>query len=366
TIIVVFILDSFVPPLFITTARKIRYISTEHPSVTYYNTKYLKYVNLTSQRYGRENPFYYVGLHLETLIYFSNNVSVDFYFYEFLSNVYKRGFIEMHFKFCDLLHKDSFFGAPMRQGKFLQPCPYPPGSYNLYNMSIDVRVIPPGFPFRKGRIYCNLTYEKTLFASGFIDMEVKEKLYAKPSPIQKIDDLDATKSHGRLSIFWGETSFQMGCKWRNPMEKIKRKCVTSVTRLYVRISWRVTRPRLKRYDRHTQQYHHHHHHHQPINVPTAGAQAFPMDGIGRLGHDPPRGPSADWWVLTTADAAGTNGLTCLPKHGGARDGKFLVTHPMTDHCESCLTSTIAADRAKHLLHRNTWRPTATSHGGNVY
>ncbi|RVE44534.1 hypothetical protein evm_010819 [Chilo suppressalis] len=61
---------------------------------------------------------------------------------------------------------------------------------------------------------------------------------------------------------------------------------------------------------------------RPINVPTAGAQAFPMDGIGRLGHDPPRGPSADWWVLTTADAAGTNGLTCLPKHGAARDSNF--------------------------------------------
>ncbi|RVE43842.1 hypothetical protein evm_011510 [Chilo suppressalis] len=35
---------------------------------------------------------------------------------------------------------------------------------------------------------------------------------------------------------------------------------------------------------------HHYHHHQPIDVPTAGAQAFPMDGIGRLGHDPPRVP----------------------------------------------------------------------------
>ncbi|RVE48712.1 hypothetical protein evm_006678 [Chilo suppressalis] len=89
----------------------------------------------------------------------------------------------------------------------------------------------------------------------------------------------------------------------------------------------------------------------PINVPTAGALAFPMDGIGRLGHVPPRGPSADWWVLTTADAAGTNGLTCLPKHGGAPDSKSLVTHPMTDHCESCLTSTIAAERASHLRHR---------------
>ncbi|RVE41259.1 hypothetical protein evm_014091 [Chilo suppressalis] len=84
-----------------------------------------------------------------------------------------------------------------------------------------------------------------------------------------------------------------------------------------------------------------------INVPTAGAQAFPMDGLGRMGHDPSRGPSAGWWVLTTADAARTNGLTCLPIHGGARDSKFLVTHPMTDHYESCSTSTTAAERANH-------------------
>ncbi|RVE44930.1 hypothetical protein evm_010429 [Chilo suppressalis] len=66
---------------------------------------------------------------------------------------------------------------------------------------------------------------------------------------------------------------------------------------------------------------------EPINVPTAGAQAFPMDGIGRLGHDPPRGPSVDWWVLTTADAAGTNGLTCLPKHGGS-SRNFLLPHQL--------------------------------------
>jgi hypothetical protein len=35
--------------------------------------------------------------------------------------------------------------------------------------------------------------------------------------------------------------------------------------------------------------------------------------IKRTGHNPPHGPSADWWVLATANAAGTNGLTCLPK-----------------------------------------------------
>jgi hypothetical protein len=44
-------------------------------------------------------------------------------------------------------------------------------------------------------------------------------------------------------------------------------------------------------------------------------------------------------VLTIANAAGTNGLTWLPKHGGAQDIAFLVTHLMTD--QRCLTSAIA-------------------------
>jgi hypothetical protein len=44
-------------------------------------------------------------------------------------------------------------------------------------------------------------------------------------------------------------------------------------------------------------------HHQPINVPTAGAQAFLMDypqGERAITH---HAASADWWVLTTANAA---------------------------------------------------------------
>jgi hypothetical protein len=90
-----------------------------------------------------------------------------------------------------------------------------------------------------------------------------------------------------------------------------------------------------------QLHHYHHHHYQFINVPTAGAQAFPMDHTQgeRVIHKPPRGSSADWWVLTTANAAGTHGLTCLPKHGGYRGKKFLVSYPMTE--QRCLTSAIA-------------------------
>jgi hypothetical protein len=41
------------------------------------------------------------------------------------------------------------------------------------------------------------------------------------------------------------------------------------------------------------------------------------------------GLSAGWWVIAAANAT-TNGLARLPEHGGARDYKFLVTHPMTN------------------------------------
>jgi hypothetical protein len=47
------------------------------------------------------------------------------------------------------------------------------------------------------------------------------------------------------------------------------------------------------------------------------------------------------WVLTVANAAGTNGLKCLPKHGGARDSEFLVTHSTTDLSTYYLASTIS-------------------------
>jgi hypothetical protein len=60
-------------------------------------------------------------------------------------------------------------------------------------------------------------------------------------------------------------------------------------------------------------------------------EALPYElHIKRTGHNLPRGLSACWWMLTATNAAGNNGLTCLPKHGGARDIKFLITHPMTD------------------------------------
>jgi hypothetical protein len=62
------------------------------------------------------------------------------------------------------------------------------------------------------------------------------------------------------------------------------------------------------------------HHHQPINVPTAGAQVFLMDY--------PQGERAitcQCRLVSANDCKFSRGV--LPKHGGALDNKFLVTHP---------------------------------------
>ncbi|XP_060803703.1 uncharacterized protein LOC106129111 [Amyelois transitella] len=150
---------------------------TEHPKVYEFNRKYVTYANLTTTRYGRRDPVYYVGLHFHSLYSFGNNWTVDFYFYQFLSNEYKRSFVEMHFGWCDLIKKDKFFGQAMNQGRFLeQPkCPFAPGYYHLYNMTVPVTSIPWNFPFTKGRIYANVTATGTgeILARGYINMELK-------------------------------------------------------------------------------------------------------------------------------------------------------------------------------------------------
>jgi hypothetical protein len=49
-------------------------------------------------------------------------------------------------------------------------------------------------------------------------------------------------------------------------------------------------------------------------------------------------------------------LTCLPKHGGARDHKVLVTHPMTDICDRRLpSSSIHPSRSSLRMASFRWK-----------
>jgi hypothetical protein len=64
--------------------------------------------------------------------------------------------------------------------------------------------------------------------------------------------------------------------------------------------------------------------------------------IKRTGQSPPHRPSAGWWVLTTANAAGNNGSTCLPKYGGGRinfNPLMLITN--TEHMGTAKATTLS-------------------------
>jgi hypothetical protein len=49
--------------------------------------------------------------------------------------------------------------------------------------------------------------------------------------------------------------------------------------------------------------------------------------IRKTGYNPPRGPSADWWVLTTA---ARNSLTWHEKHVGAQNNTYTLRYPSDD------------------------------------
>jgi hypothetical protein len=63
---------------------------------------------------------------------------------------------------------------------------------------------------------------------------------------------------------------------------------------------------------------------QPINVPTAWAL---------LMEDTRKRPSVNLSAVYANADPGTNGLTCVPKHGGASDNQYLVTHLMINLCK---------------------------------
>ncbi|KAJ8714848.1 hypothetical protein PYW08_004829 [Mythimna loreyi] len=153
----------------------ITYISTEHPVVEWIDTKYFKNFTLLSKRISREDPKYYVEVYVHTLFKLDNNLKPSFYFYQFLTNRYRPSFVEMHFSFCEMMNSDTFFGETMRNAIPGRKCPFPPGEYDLKNMSIPY--VPRGFPFAKGRIYCNVSFADggvtKHIGRGSIDMEIK-------------------------------------------------------------------------------------------------------------------------------------------------------------------------------------------------
>ncbi|KAJ0174854.1 hypothetical protein K1T71_009962 [Dendrolimus kikuchii] len=152
----------------------VTYFSTEHPAIDYFDPKCFSSPSFSTRRRSRNNPIHYINLNYTTLMTMDNNIAIHFFLYEWLTNQYKRSFVEFHFLYCDLIKKDMFFGPTLREQPTLQkPCPHPAGFYSLKDMSIPPVAVPANFPFRKGRMYSNCTYKEKVVARFHIDFELK-------------------------------------------------------------------------------------------------------------------------------------------------------------------------------------------------
>ncbi|XP_061383464.1 uncharacterized protein LOC116767591 [Danaus plexippus] len=89
----------------------------------------------------------------------NNNVTIHVVFNEYLHNEYRRSFIEIHHKFCDLMEYDKFIGPMVKSiGLF---CPLPVRTLRITNFSFPLDKFPNVFPFEKCRIDSELTVTAT-------------------------------------------------------------------------------------------------------------------------------------------------------------------------------------------------------------
>ncbi|XP_073962948.1 uncharacterized protein [Choristoneura fumiferana] len=158
---------------------KIYYVDVEALNLTYWNPKYYRDCNATAKRFGRNDPIHYIHIHGETLVPLGNNVLVDVFVHEFLSNEYRRSFVEMHYKLCDLLLRDNVFGQYINKD-LPKTCPIPKGVYHLTNMSIPDLPLLKTFPFQKGRVFAHTTIKREAgtrerLLDGYVDVVIKQR-----------------------------------------------------------------------------------------------------------------------------------------------------------------------------------------------
>ncbi|XP_048001314.1 uncharacterized protein LOC125242118 [Leguminivora glycinivorella] len=151
------------------------YVDFERTNVTYFNPEYYVYVNASASRYGRRDPIHYVHIHGETRVPFGNNVTINIYIYEFLSNEYRRSFVEMHYRTCDFIDKDTVFRPFIKHALPDVGCPFPVGAYHFMNLSFPDFPLLRSFPFKKGRLFIEQRGRTARILNGFIDMEVKQR-----------------------------------------------------------------------------------------------------------------------------------------------------------------------------------------------
>ncbi|GBP26820.1 hypothetical protein EVAR_81185_1 [Eumeta japonica] len=146
----------------------------ERPNVTFVNLEYLEWLHFTVVRYGRRSP-YYINLEAATKHVWGNNVTINLVFYEFLSNEYRRSFVEFHFPLCKLIDQEEYIGGLLARGLAGKKCPYPPDEYRLRNLTAPRSKMNVVWPFSRARIdfYLLTRPSNDTITTGYVFVTIK-------------------------------------------------------------------------------------------------------------------------------------------------------------------------------------------------
>ncbi|RVE43163.1 hypothetical protein evm_012180 [Chilo suppressalis] len=146
----------------------------ERTNVTEWSDKYLHYVRVYITRTNRKSP-YFINIEAHLKQSWTNNVTVNFVYYEYLHNEYRRSFVEIHAQVCNFLNKDVFLGKMFKNLGF--SCPVKAGPYRISNMTVPMQDFKYQFPFQKFRAYIDIihTTTKDVMCKGYIDASFKHK-----------------------------------------------------------------------------------------------------------------------------------------------------------------------------------------------
>ncbi|XP_061383557.1 uncharacterized protein LOC133320174 [Danaus plexippus] len=130
----------------------------ERTKLVYVNEKYFYNFSVNVKRYSRASP-YYLNLEITTKQTWTNNVTMHFSFNEYLHNEYRRSFVDLRHRFCDLVKYDKFIGPVMKHVGF--DCPMPARTLRITNFTMPLDIFPNVLPFEKCRFDAGATLTET-------------------------------------------------------------------------------------------------------------------------------------------------------------------------------------------------------------
>ncbi|CAG9585837.1 unnamed protein product [Danaus chrysippus] len=150
----------------------------ERMKLVHLNDKYFYNFSVNVKRYSRSSP-YYMNIEITTKQTWTNNVTLHFTFNEFLHNDYRRSFVELHQRFCDMVKYDKFIGPVMKHVGF--ECPMPPRTVRMTNFTLPLDKFPNVLPFEKCRFDAEATLTETneslALAYNYVTFKVTHHTY---------------------------------------------------------------------------------------------------------------------------------------------------------------------------------------------